>query len=540
MFVFVASVMLLNISAAYSEIMPVHEYNRTVEAPKITNCTAQEFPLHSCGEGMNCESCYDNTLHRFKFVDCKDNYTFSSDKCIKNCSDEYVLNSNELVPNGLHACCEDAQGKRCKFLGSCAKDYGYNGNKCIVNCPVEYNLNESQLDSDAANYVSCEDYKDNNHRVVYKFVNCKETYENVNGTCVKQGQDNPDQPDDPVKPIERTCNRNIFESTDCGGDCYVCNKCTDNTGTYYDLDSKKCHSDCVDNGNGVCTKPVIDIPTEETCDRSIYTSKYCGDCYICRACKDKTGTYYDISSKNCKLNCSLDANGLCIKNCYGGSNSKPANAICTECVDARGTWYSDCHRCEYGYAKINGKCECDASGFTMNTCPPNATCEECNDKHRIVACDWTRGYSISTYPSIMCETKCLGVLYDKNECPSGNCAPCGSGTKLHDFGECSYINFPLASCPEKGYCVSCNDKGTTRYALHACKERYTKRTANATECYSIDDGSVSKGTPGKPNNSNSGGSGGDGKNPHTEMKSEEMDCGPNDVDCQSFRDNVVH
>ena len=112
--------------------------------------------------------------------------------------------------------------------------------------------------------------------------------------------------------------------------------------------------------------------------------------------------------------------------------------------------------------------------------------------------------------------------------------------KLHDFGECSYINFPLASCPEKGYCVSCNDNGTIRYALHACKGRYTKRTANATECYSIDDGSVSKGTPGKPNNSNSDGSGGDGKNPHTEVKSEEMDCGPNDIDCQSFSDNVVH
>ncbi len=316
-------------------------------------------------------------------------------------------------------------------------------------CPAEYNLNKCP---DNANCEQCNSK--------HKFVDCKEGYTNQNGNCVKN----------------EDCGAYPLTVCPTGG---TCSKCPDNN-TKLRLDScdttkgwKKCDNSC-------CP---VDCPAGYTAGVTSCTSgstkpdislngwsggKQCGVCKCNNVDANCTAANYPVTS--------IPANATQKTECSTGCGSEKV------------TRYT--FACNAGYVQSGNTCVKDCSDHTLDKCPDNANCTQCDNKYKMGDCK--EGYyktenmkvvlppefggsssSSGTISEYSCHI-CSGILIDKaNSCPaeySGMSVMIGVDKRCCTV--CS-ADYSLDVCPENEECWKCGGK----YELKSCKDGYYRYLA---------------------------------------------------------------
>lgn len=192
-----------------------------------------------------------------------------------------------------------------------------------------------------------------------------------------------------------------------------------------------------------CSSPYIF--TGETCSCPAATpiiypndvcTKYCGNTCIAKTCTPTANkTTCTNGFRNCDNGCGQNTRQCC-NSCEHKITSKPANSSYTysNCTDDDGNkqiqtgW-----TCNSGYHEKNGQCEKDCianncSGYTLRTCPDNATCSEC--KKETTTC----GGGDTMYKKTGCKSgykDCNGTCISSSTC----CGGCPSGQECKN-GSC--------------------------------------------------------------------------------------------------------
>ena len=193
-----------------------------------------------------------------------------------------------------------------------------------------------------------------------------------------------------------------------------------------------------------------------SCNRSKYpyNSSNCSFELSGGSCSDLYGnTYYSECLDPCADFENVNCNGLRCKETFGadGCDSK-----CKECYDSACDYpenadYPLKDSCEYGCdttGTVEGcdtKCyvcsSCapkDCSGYGLDACPNNATCESCD-----IGCGQGIKYKISS-----CNT---GYTQSGNSCVL-----------------CDYGDYTLTLCPYSGICAEYSCGGVTKYKISQC------------------------------------------------------------------------
>ncbi len=191
---------------------------------------------------------------------------------------------------------------------------------------------------------------------------------------------------------------------------------------------------------------------------------YCeGNCIDKRCIPSADQKNCTNSTEPCDDGCGGTSRRCCIP-CSDKITSKPDNSSYTysSCTDGNGTHQIQTGwTCNSGYHEKNGACEKDCianncSGYSLTSCPDNATCSECKKE----------------------TTTCGGgdTMYKKTGCASGYHEKDGNCVADCQANDCS--GYSLGSCPDKGNCSSCTKEtttcagGGTVYKLDSCASGY--------------------------------------------------------------------
>ena len=192
-----------------------------------------------------------------------------------------------------------------------------------------------------------------------------------------------------------------------------------------------------------CSAFTLDkCPTGANCDSCLSEGKLS---YAVTSCKEGyIGTYVSLDGAPERLSCSINP-------CNGYGTSCIANANCSTCQSGSTTKYKF-DSCKDGYVMMvntNGTITCGKQtivkclGYPLTSCKSPATaCDECDNNGKTV------------YKAKACA---LGYEVKSGTCVEKDCSA-----------------FPLASCPENGFCKMCPSGNKKSYQLSSCTNGYTK------------------------------------------------------------------
>ena len=196
-------------------------------------------------------------------------------------------------------------------------------------------------------------------------------------------------------------------------------------------------------------------------DKFPYDSANCSYELRGSGCTDTNGnSYYEDCVDPCAPFTDIDCNGLRCKETYIADGCDIKCKVCYEsaCDYPENADYPLKENCEYGCdttGTVEGcdtKCKVcatcvpnDCSGYELDSCPDNATCESCD-----IGCNQGTKYKISACAS--------GYEQSGNSCIV-----------------CDYGDFTLSKCPSNGACTSTSCGGITKYKFAQCKIGYYDR-----------------------------------------------------------------
>ena len=437
----------------------VNENTCEKDAPTCEEQTCSGYNLNSCPANGNCEVCElvntdcSKPGLKYKYNGCLSGYHEKDGACVPDCT-ENACSGYSLTTCPTHGNCSECtvKNKDCttgatkKRLDSCDEGYHISGNTCEANPPTceeqtcsGYTLSSCPTNGDCevCERVNTDCSKPGRK---YKYNGCLDGYHEKNGAC------------------EKDCSENA-----CSGytltTCPTHGKCSDCT-----IKNKDCTTGA--------TKKRLD-----SCDEGYHIS---GD--ICEAnpptCTAETCTGYSLTT------------------CPDNANCDQCSILSSDCVD--GGQRFKFKSCIAGYHEKNGTCEKDCTkntcdGYTLTTCPAHGKCSECTVKNKDCTTGVTKkrldgcedGYRVNGNiceeipPTCTAET-CSG--YSLTSCPTNaTCAECSilssscvDGGKRFKFTGCiAGYHAKGTSCEKDCTVKTCN---STRYTLDACPP-------NAEECY---------------------------------------------------------